>query len=65
VGLDRDQEYEIVVPHFYEEMAADELEFEDIQRAIFTGRIRRKFTDEPRGTRYEASVRAEMLVRWR
>jgi lipopolysaccharide biosynthesis regulator YciM len=47
------REYEITIPHFYEEMAADELIFEDIQRAIATGRIRRKFTRDPRGTRYE------------
>jgi len=49
----RDQEYEIAIPHFFEEMAADQLEFQDIQRAIFTGRIRRKFTRDPRSTRYE------------
>jgi hypothetical protein len=34
-------------------MAADDLEFADIKRAIETGRIRRKFTRDPRGTRYE------------
>jgi hypothetical protein len=49
----RDQEYEITIPHFYEEMAADELEFGDIQQAIFAGHVRRKFTGDPRGTRYE------------
>jgi hypothetical protein len=49
----RDQEYEITIPHFFEEMAADELEFEDIQKVIFTGRIARKLTHDPRGTRYE------------
>ena len=34
-------------------MAADDLEFADIKRAIETGRIRRRFTRDPRGTRYE------------
>ena len=34
-------------------MAADDLEFADIKRAIETGRVRRKFTQDPRGTRYE------------
>ncbi len=34
-------------------MAADDLEFADVKRAIETGRIRRRFTRNPRGTRYE------------
>ena len=34
-------------------MAVDYLEFADIKRAIETGRIRRKFTRDPRGRRYE------------
>lgn len=34
-------------------MAADELEFADVKRTIATGRIRRKFTRDPRGMRYE------------
>ena len=34
-------------------MAADDLELGDIKRTIETGRIRRKFTRDPRGTRYE------------
>jgi len=34
-------------------MAADELEFADVKRAIATGRVRRKFKRDPRGTRYE------------
>ncbi len=29
------------------------LEFTDVKRAVETGRIRRKFTRDPRGTRYE------------
>ncbi|MFH0775423.1 MAG: hypothetical protein V2A53_08065 [bacterium] len=39
-----DKEYEFAIPHFFEEMSADELEFADVKRAIATGRIRRKFT---------------------
>ncbi len=34
-------------------MANDDLEFSDIERVIKTGMIRRKFTHDPRGTRYE------------
>ncbi len=34
-------------------MVADDLKFVDIKRVIETGRIRRKFTRDPRGTRYE------------
>ena len=40
-------------PHFFEEMADDDLVFADIERAIATGRIRRRFTRDPRGARYE------------
>ena len=47
------QEYEFTIPHFFEEMADDNLTFEDIEMAIANGRIRRKFTRDPRGTRYE------------
>ena len=48
-----DKEYEFAIPHFFEEMAADDLEFADIKRAIATGRITRKCTRDPIGTRYE------------
>lgn len=47
------QEYEFTIPHFFEEMAEDNLIFADIEKAIANGRIRRKFTRDPRGTRYE------------
>ncbi len=47
------QEYEFTIPHFFEEMANDNLIFADIEMAIANGRIRRKFTRDPRGTRYE------------
>ena len=48
-----DKEYEFAIPHFFEEMADDDLELSDIERVIETGKIRRKFTDDPGGTRYE------------
>lgn len=49
----RNQEYEFTLPHFFEEMANDDLLFADIESAINHGRIRRRFTRDPRGTRYE------------
>lgn len=49
----RDQEYEFTFPHFIEEMANDGLIFADIESAILNGKIRRRFTRDPRGTRYE------------
>lgn len=52
-GKVRDQEYEFAIPHFFEEMANDDLIFADIAEAISQGRIRRRFTRDPRGTRYE------------
>lgn len=48
-----DGDYEFTIPHFFEEMAEDELVFDDIDRAITKGRVRQKFTRDPRGTRYE------------
>jgi hypothetical protein len=47
------QEYEFTIPHFFEEMANDNLVLEDIIFAIENGFVRRKFTNDPRGTRYE------------
>jgi len=49
----RNGEYEFAIPHFFEEMANDDLLFADIERIIATGRIRRRFTRDPRGARYE------------
>jgi len=49
----RNQEYELAIPHFFEEMLNDDLIFADIETAIANGRIRRRFTRDPRGTRYE------------
>jgi hypothetical protein len=49
----RDQDYEFAIPHFFEEMANDDLIFADIEAVIASGRVRRRFTRDPRGTRYE------------
>lgn len=47
------RDYEFAIPHFFEEMANDNLIFADIEMAIAHGKIRRKFTRDPRGIRYE------------
>ena len=49
----QDGDYEFAIPHFFEEMANDNLIFGDIESTIASGRIRRRFTRDPRGTRYE------------
>lgn len=49
----RDGDYELTIPHFFEEMADDSLTFDDVENAIAKGRVRKKFTRDPRGTRYE------------
>jgi hypothetical protein len=49
----REREYEFAIPHFFEEMANDDLIFADVESAVAGGRIRRRFTRDPRGTRYE------------
>jgi len=46
-------EYEFTFPHFFEEMANDGLTYADVERAIARGQIRRRFSRDPRGTRYE------------
>jgi hypothetical protein len=46
-------EYEMTIPHFIEEMAEDDLTFADIEVAVANGEIRRQFSHDPRGTRYE------------
>ena len=48
-----DREYEFTVPHFFEEMVNDDLEFSDVENIIKTGTVKQKFTRDPRGTRYE------------
>ncbi len=42
------QGYEFAIPHFFEEMADDNLTFADIEMAINNGRIHRKFTRDPK-----------------
>jgi hypothetical protein len=49
----RTGEYEFAIPHFFEEMANDDLLFADIETVIATGRIRRRFRRDIRGIRYE------------
>ena len=49
----KDGDYEFTIPHFFEEMAEDDLIFADIETAIANGRVRRKYKRDPRGTRYE------------
>ncbi len=48
----RQQKYRIST-HANEEMSDDELEAKDVENIILTGRIIRRFTRDPRGTRYE------------
>jgi Domain of unknown function (DUF4258) len=54
----QNQEYEFAIPHFFEEMANDDLVFADIEAAIATGRVIRVFTDDLRGNRYEVVGKA-------
>lgn len=46
-------DYEMTIPHFIEEMAEDYLTFADIEMAVANGKVRRRFSRDPRGTRYE------------
>ena len=48
----REQRYRIS-SHANEEMSEDNLVAEDVENVILRGRIMRKFTRDPRGTRYE------------
>ncbi len=48
----RDQRYRLS-GHAIEEMAEDGLGSEDIERVIVSGAVARRFTHDPRGTRYE------------
>jgi len=47
----REQRYRIS-SHANEEMSDDDLEAMDIEQIILTGRIARRLTRDPRGTRY-------------
>ena len=53
-----DSDYEFAIPHFFEELAEDDLAFDDIETAIANGRVRSKFTRDPRGSRYEVVGKA-------
>lgn len=48
----REQRYRIS-SHANEEMSADNLVAEDVESIILTGEAARRFTRDPRGTRYE------------
>lgn len=48
----REENYRIS-SHANEEMADDDLLIADIEQVILTGKIYRKLTRDPRGTRYE------------
>ena len=48
----REQNYRIS-SHANDEMAEDYLDATDIENIIFTGKIMRRFTHDPRGTRIE------------
>ncbi|MGQ0762499.1 MAG: DUF4258 domain-containing protein [Acidobacteriota bacterium] len=56
-ALVREQRYEIST-HANEEMSDDELTSLDVEQAILTGEIDKRFTRDPRGVRYEVVGRA-------
>ncbi len=39
-------DYEFAIPHFFEEMLNDQLDWADIQKVIRYGKIRQKFTHD-------------------
>jgi Domain of unknown function (DUF4258) len=55
--LVREERYQISI-HANEEMANDLLEAIDVENAILTGSITKRFTKDPRGTRYEVTGEA-------
>ena len=56
-ALVREQRYEIST-HANEEMSDDEFISLDVEQAILTGMIEKRFTRDPRGVRYEVVGRA-------
>ena len=48
----REERYRIS-SHGNEEMSDDDLEAADVEQVVLTGKVARKFTRDPRGTRYE------------
>lgn len=55
--LVREERYQISI-HANEEMANDLLEAIDVENAILTGSITKRFTKDPRGARYEVTGEA-------
>ncbi len=55
--LVREEKYQISV-HANEEMSSDSLVVVDIENAVLSGKITKRFTKEPRGTRYEITGQA-------
>lgn len=55
--LVRSQEYQISI-HANEEMSIDALIAVDIENAVLTGKITKRFSKEARGTRYEITGQA-------
>jgi hypothetical protein len=55
--LIREEKYEISV-HANKEMAADLLLAVDVENSILTGAITKRFTEDPRGVRYEVTGQA-------
>jgi len=52
-----EQEYTIS-GHANEEMSDDNLTADDVEQVLLTGRIRKRFTRDPRGARYEITGQA-------
>ena len=48
----QDENY-VMTPHALMEMREDHLEIMDVESGLLTGTIKRVFTNDPRGTRYE------------
>lgn len=46
-------QFEFAIPHFFEEMANDGLDFSDIEYAVGRGKIRRRFKGDLRGVKFE------------
>ena len=49
----RNREYEFAIPHFFEEMADDDMDMLDVESSVLNGKIRRRFRRDLRGARYE------------
>jgi hypothetical protein len=49
------KEWYRISSHANEEMSEDDLVAADVESVILSGRIRKRFTRDPRGTRYEVA----------